>query len=155
MVTGLWFTHDSKFGSLSWSWRCKDHPCPLSPHSGLWRMLKVLEWGLASWSCLDMVTGLWSTHDPNFCSLSWFWKWKNIHVFQVLIWEFWGSWRILSGVWHLDLNLDIVTGLWYAHVLNFVYVAKKIQVLKSLFWTFKDAGGSWLVFGILILIWIW
>ena len=23
MVTGLWYTHDSNFGSLSWFWRCK------------------------------------------------------------------------------------------------------------------------------------
>ena len=24
-----------------------------------------------------MVTGLWHTHDPNFCSLSWFWRCKE------------------------------------------------------------------------------
>ena len=62
MVTGLWYTHDPNFGSLSWFWRCKEHPCPLSPHLGLWRMLEVPDWGLASWSwfgygqepCLDL-----------------------------------------------------------------------------------------------------
>ena len=50
MITGLWYTNDPNFGSLSWFWRCKEHPCPLSPHLGLWRMLEFPEWGLASWS---------------------------------------------------------------------------------------------------------
>ena len=50
MVTGLWYTHDLNFGSLSWFRRCKEHPCPLSPHLGLWRTLEVPDWGLASWS---------------------------------------------------------------------------------------------------------
>ena len=33
--------------------------------------------------------------------------------------------------------------------------AKNIHVLKVLIWAFEDAGGSWLGFGILILILIW
>ena len=49
MVTGLWYTHDSNFGSILWFWRCKEHPCPLSPHFGLWRSLEVPDLGLASW----------------------------------------------------------------------------------------------------------
>ena len=44
---------------------------------------------------------------------------KNIHALQVLIWEFGGHWRFLTGVWHLDLDLDMVTGLWYNHDLSF------------------------------------
>ena len=36
---------------------------------------------------------------------------KNIHVLEVLIWGFRGCWRLLIGVWHLDVDLDIVTGL--------------------------------------------
>ena len=36
---------------------------------------------------------------------------KNIHVLKVLSWGFGGHWRILTGVWHLDLDFDIVTGL--------------------------------------------
>ena len=36
---------------------------------------------------------------------------KNIHVLNVLIWDFGGCWRVLPGVWHIDLDLDIVTGL--------------------------------------------
>ena len=50
MITGLLYIHDPNFDSLSWFWRCKEHPCPLSPHLGLWRMLEVPDWGLASWS---------------------------------------------------------------------------------------------------------
>ena len=29
---------------------CKEHPCPLSPHLGLWRILEVPDWDLAPWS---------------------------------------------------------------------------------------------------------
>merc|ERR1711954_288598 len=36
---------------------------------------------------------------------------KNIHVLQVIIWCFGGRWRFLTGVLHLDLDLDMVTGL--------------------------------------------
>ena len=36
---------------------------------------------------------------------------KNIHVLYVLIWVFGGRWRFLSGVWHLDLDLDMVMSL--------------------------------------------
>jgi len=56
--------------ALSWIWRCKEHPCPLSPHLRLWKTLEISDWGLV-WHLdvdLDMVTGLWYTHDPNFVS---------------------------------------------------------------------------------------
>ena len=46
MVTGLWYTNDPNLSYLSWFWRCKEHPCPLSHHLGLWRMLDVPDWGL-------------------------------------------------------------------------------------------------------------
>ena len=36
---------------------------------------------------------------------------KNILVLLVLIWGIGGHWRFLTGVWHLDLDLDMVTGL--------------------------------------------
>ena len=35
---------------------------------------------------------------------------KNIHVLQVLIRGFGGCWRFLTGVWHPDIDLDMVTG---------------------------------------------
>ena len=44
---------------------------------------------------------------------------KKIHVLEVLIWGFKGCWRLITGVWHLDLDLDMVTG----------EGAKKIHVL--------------------------
>ena len=40
---------------------------------------------------------------------------KNIHVLKVLIWGFGGCWRFLTRVWHFDLDLDMITGLWYTH----------------------------------------
>ena len=44
---------------------------------------------------------------------------KNIHVLLVIIWGFGGCWRFLTGVWHLDLDLDMVTGLLYNYDLHF------------------------------------
>ena len=44
---------------------------------------------------------------------------KNINVLQVLIWGFGGGWRFLTRVWHLDLDLDMVTGLYYTNNSNF------------------------------------
>ena len=50
MFIGLWLNHNPNFCSLSSFLRCKEHPCPLSPDMGLWRMLEVSYWGLVSWS---------------------------------------------------------------------------------------------------------
>ena len=36
---------------------------------------------------------------------------KNIHVLKVFIWGFGGLERFLTGVRHLDLDLNMVTGL--------------------------------------------
>ena len=36
---------------------------------------------------------------------------KNMHVLYVLIWGFGGRWRFLTGVWHSDIDLDIVLNL--------------------------------------------
>ena len=44
---------------------------------------------------------------------------KNILVFLVLIWGFGGHWRFLTGVWHPDIDFNMVTGLWYTHMPNF------------------------------------
>ena len=44
---------------------------------------------------------------------------KNIHVLKVLIWGFGGRWRFLTGVQHLDPDLDMVKCLWYTYVPNF------------------------------------
>ena len=44
---------------------------------------------------------------------------KNIHILWVLVLSFGGCWRFLTGVWHLDLDSNMVTGLWYNHDPNF------------------------------------
>ena len=36
---------------------------------------------------------------------------ENINVLYGLIWGFGGRWRFLTGVWHPDMDLDMVTGL--------------------------------------------
>ena len=120
MVTGIWFTHFPMFGSLSWFWRCKEHPCPLSPNLGLWRMLGIPDFGLW-WGLILSI---------------------DIH------------WMFLSGVYHHDHDLDMVTGLWYTSS-SILKVQRTSLSFKSLFRDLEEAGGSWLGFGILILIWIW
>ena len=126
MVTGLWYNHDMNIGSLFWFWRCKEQLCPLSSDGELWRMLEVPDW---CWSLdidLDIVTGLWYTPHPKFGSLSGFWmckehsfkamedaggSWLDVVVIWVLICGLGGGWRLLTRIWHLDLDLDIVSGL--------------------------------------------
>merc|ERR1712112_451435 len=50
---------------------------------------------------------------------------KNIHVLYVLIWGFRGHWRFLTGVWHLDLELDMFR--------NFVWIFPEVLItLRSL-----------------------
>ena len=44
---------------------------------------------------------------------------NNFHVLQALIHGFGGPWRFLTGHWHIDLDLYVVTGLWYIHVWDF------------------------------------
>ena len=108
MVTCLWYTHDLNFSSLSRFWRCKEHPCPLSPHLGLWRMLEVPDRGLEASSWFGY--GHWSLIHP--CAKFWL----------------------------------------YILILK---VQRMSMSFKSLFGALEDAGGAWLGFGILILIWIW
>ena len=60
---------------------------------------------------LYMVNCLWSTHGPNFGSLSWFW-WCKEHVCPLS--PDLGFWRMLNvpdWVWHPDLDLDMFIGL--------------------------------------------
>ena len=48
---------------------------------------------------------------------------KNIHVLQVLIWGFRGHWRFLIGVLHANIDLDMVTGLWFTCILDFGFLS--------------------------------
>ena len=56
-----------------------------------------------------MNTGLWYVLYLDFESA------KNIHVLKVPIFGFVGHWRFLSGIWHLDFDLDMVTGFCYTY----------------------------------------
>ena len=47
MFTGLWLTHIQNFVSIL-IFKVEGHPCALSPHLGLFRMLEVPDWGLTS-----------------------------------------------------------------------------------------------------------
>ena len=160
MVTGLWCSHDPNFGSLSWFWRCKDHSCPLSPHLGLWSMLEIPDWGLGSWS--------WFGYD--YCSLirpcSKFWLFldiegaTNIHVLSpdLRLW-----WRLEVPDWGLAYQSWIWYGQWslihpcseFWLSILIVKVQRTSMSFKSWFGALFWAGGSWLGFCILILIWIW
>ena len=181
---------------MSWFWRCKEHSCPLSPLLGLLRMLEVPDCGLISWSWFEY--NHWSLVDQ--CSEFWlfilmFECAKTICAPKVHIWGFGGHWSFLTGVLHLDFDLDMVTGLCFTHVPKFLLFILNLKVqrysmsVKSLFgyyhWSvidlcskfwlsililkvqrrfmssksclgaMEDAWGSWLEFGILILIWKW
>ena len=48
---------------------------------------------------------------------------KNIHVRQVLIWGFRGHWRFLIRVLHANIDLDMVTGLWFTCILDFGFLS--------------------------------
>ena len=81
MVVGLWYTNVPNIGSQSCFWRCKEHPCPLTPDLRLCWQLEVSYWGLASWSRFEY--GSWSLLCPwfEFCLYLVFEGAKNIHVF--------------------------------------------------------------------------
>merc|ERR1711954_344761 len=93
---------------------------------------------------LDMVTGLCTLIFRILALYFDFEGAKIIHVLQVLIWDFGGCWRYLTGVLHPDIDLDMGTGLWYNHIPKFDSLkfqgAKNIHVLKVLIWGF---GGLW------------
>ena len=113
MVTHLWCTHVTNFGSLTWFWRCKEHPCPLSPHLGLWRMLEVPDWILQSWSLIEygflIELEVLSKFQPSSTAQSW-----EISKSQsgsgsgwVLIWGFGGCLRFLIRGQNLNLWLKM------------------------------------------------
>ena len=151
MVTGLWYTHDPNSCSLSWFCRWKEHPCPLSPDFGLWRMLEAPEWGLASSLDLDMVGGLWYTHNLNVVPLSWFWSSKEylsplstdlvllrmmeVPDYGLVFWT-----KLGYGFWSL---IDPHSEFW----LSLLILKVKRTTMSFKFWSLalEDAGGSWLI----------
>ena len=135
MVAGFWHTHDPNLGSLSWFWRCKEHPCPSSPHLGLWRMLEVPDWGSASWHWFGY--GHWSlvhTHSQFWLSLFDFESAKNIHVLKSSFWaledtgDSWPGLGIFIWIWIWSLVFD--TPMFQITALYFDFEsAKNIHVL--------------------------
>ena len=108
-----------------------------------------------------MVIGCWYIHDPNFGSLTWFWRCKEC---QCPLSHHLGLWRTLEVP---DWGLASLPWFEYGHW-SFIHPWSKfwlsILILKvqrasisckSSFEALEDDGGSWLGFGILILIWIW
>ena len=92
----------------------------LFPDLRLWRMQKVPDWGLGILILIFMWLLVFDTIIFQFLALYLDFEGTiNIYVLCVIIWGFRGGWRFLTGVWHLDLDLDMVTDLWYTHILIF------------------------------------
>ena len=158
MVTGLWYTQDLNFGSLSRFWRCKEDGCPLSPNLGFWRMLEVPDWGFTSWCWYGWghwplihqwsKFGFWSR--VWLCKENWcpgFGSWRALEVpdwgfaFEYLF-EYW-QWSLVHSWSQFWLSIFILK------------VQRTPMSFKSWFGSMEDTGGSWLRFCILILIWMW
>ena len=85
---------------------------------------------------------------------------KNLKVFKVLIWKFYGDWRFLTGVLHLDLDLCMSLSLIHPHFefwlsIFILKVQRKSMPFKSWFGVLMGAGASWLGLCILISLEIW
>ena len=143
MVFGI--THIPKLGSLSWFWRWKEHPYPLSPDLGLWRILSGV-WNLDL--ALNMITSLWFTNVLSFGSLSCFWGCKehqcplSTHLWlwgtlEVPDWG-WSSWSWFGyDQWSL---LDPSSHFW--PVILILKVQRTLMSFESLFWPLEDTKGS-------------
>ena len=150
MVTGLWYTHDPNFVSLSWFWRCKDYPCPLSPHLGLLRMLEAPDWVLASWSWFGY--GLWFLIHP----------WSKIWLFFLILkvqrtaMSFNSSYEVLEDDWDswLGFGILVLNKIWslvFDTPMTQILALYLVQKVQRTFMSFK----SWFGVCILILISIW
>ena len=108
-----------------------------------------------------MATRLWYTHNSNFGSLSWLWR-CNVHPFHLSPdsalccgLEF-SDWGLASRSWFGYGHWSLIYP-WSKFLLSILIlkVKRKYMSLKSSFGALEDMGGSWLGFGILILILIW
>ena len=129
----LWRTLEiPDWGLASWSWLEFGHWSLLHPWSKFWFSMwisKVQRTSMSwkSWfGALEDAGGSWLGFGIMILIFVWslvfgtsmiqilalyldFKGAKNIHV---LIWGFSGACGFLTGVWHLDIDLDMVTGLW-------------------------------------------
>ena len=129
MVISLWYTHVQNCGSLSWFWRCKEHLCPLSPHFGLLRTLKVSEWGLASWSWFGF--GHWFFIQP------WYEFWLSILILKVqrTYMSFKSSFEALADSGCFWMGFGILILIWKGSV---VFDTSLIHI-SALYLDFEDA----------------
>ena len=128
---------------------------------GLWRTLEVPDWGFAPWDWFGY--GHWSLFHPG----SKFWLSILILKMQRTSMSFksWygaledagGSWcGLASWYWFGDGHWALVhqySEFWLSILI--LKVQRTSMSFKSWFGALEDAGGSWLGFCILILIWIW
>ena len=131
---------------------------PVWDFGGCWNFLTEV-WHIDLY--LDMASWLWCTHVPNFDLLSWLWRCKE-HPYPQSFHM--GLWRILEV-----LDYDLVSWSWFGYgpwsllqpwskfwpSILILKVQRTSMSFKSSFGALEDAGGSWLGFGILILICIW
>ena len=133
---------DPDLGSVSWLWFGYGHRSIVHLCSEFWLYILILKvqrtsMSFKSWfGAFEEAKGLWLDFEILILSLIWslvfytpiFWILalnldfegaKNIQVLQVLIWGFRGCCKFLNWVWHLNIDLDNVTGLWYTLVPNF------------------------------------
>ena len=125
-------------------------------------MLEVPDLGLASWSWIYIITGLWYPNALNFDSLYWFWRCREYPCPYSPDFGLWRHWRFLTGVWHLDLNM--VTGVYYNHALSWFLRCKDhprpsspdlglCRMLEVPYWGL--ASWSWFGYGQWSLIYPW
>ena len=144
--------------ALSWFWESKEHQCHLNLHLGLLGMLEVPDWGWASWFWLGY--GHWSFIQP------WSEFWLSLLILRCKeqpcsLSHYLGLWRILEVP---DWGLASWSWFGYGHW-SLIHQCSEFW-LSILIWRWKDhscylsphledSGGSWLGFGIYILICIW
>ena len=133
MVTGLWYTYDPTFGSLSCFWYrskfwlfiliLRVKRIPMSSKSsfgafegtggswlGLGNLILFLIWSLVFDTTMIQILAFYLD----------FKRAKKIDFLEVLIWGFGWCWRFLTGVWNLHLDLDMVR--------NFAWIFSKALI---------------------------
>ena len=98
-----------------------------------------------------MGCGHWYTYASNFGSLTWFWRCKEHLCPLSPHFGFGGRWRFLTGVLHLDLDLDGLRNLAWIFLEVFISFrlveAEKIAQRVSVY-TFLAGAGCWAGLGV-------
>ena len=141
------------WGLASWSWFGYGHWSLIHPWSEFWLPILILKVERTSMSFKSVFGALEDAGDSSrgcgILILIYIWSLVldtpmlhilylyldfqvayNIYVLKVLIRYFGGCLRFLTGVWLMDLDLDMVTGLWYTNDPSFGSI--------SWFWRWKE-----------------